>query len=322
ALNQLTSLTVGSTSFQYNYAAGQNNGQIASATISGEQVTYGYDTLKRLTSATAATWNQSFGYDGFGNLMNKTTTAGGVPTISMTVDAASNRITSAGGASFGYDLNGNVVSGPNIPNGGLGMIYDCRNRVAQAPTGGSGVAYTAYAYDAANRRVWKGTINTSNQLSAETYYLYDTDGTQLGAYTLTATVNGGTETLNLTASVNHIYFAGKHVADRSINGYVFPDNTPDRLASEMTYFPYGDEKGTPTANERVKFASYFRDTESGLDYAGNRYYSAPMARFLSPDPYKANNGGRGDLKEPQSWNRYAYVGGDPINRNDPAGTCW
>jgi len=28
------------------------------------------------------------------------------------------------------------------------------------------------------------------------------------------------------------------------------------------------------------------------------------------------------LDDPQSWNRYAYTGDDPINRNDPQGTDW
>ena len=40
-----------------------------------------------------------------------------------------------------------------------------------------------------------------------------------------------------------------------------------------------------------------------------------VGRFNSPDPYWANDG----IKEPGSWNRYAYVGGDPINYNDRSG---
>jgi YD repeat-containing protein len=36
-------------------------------------VTYQYDLLKRLVSATAGSnWTQTFGYDGFGNLTSKT----------------------------------------------------------------------------------------------------------------------------------------------------------------------------------------------------------------------------------------------------------
>ena len=34
---------------------------------------------------------------------------------------------------------------------------------------------------------------------------------------------------------------------------------------------------------------------------------------MTPDPYKGNSGGRGDPTNPQSWNRYVYVLGDPIN---------
>src|ERR1039457_2415587 len=32
--------------------------------------------------------------------------------------------------------------------------------------------------------------------------------------------------------------------------------------------------------------------------------------------------GSGGSGIPQSWNRYAYVVGDPINSNDPTGLCW
>jgi RHS repeat-associated protein len=54
---------------------------------------------------------------------------------------------------------------------------------------------------------------------------------------------------------------------------------------------------------------------TGLDYAMNRYYSSQWGRFTSPDPY----GGSADTGAPLSWNRYAYVGGDPANGSDPSG---
>jgi hypothetical protein len=40
---------------------------------------------------------------------------------------------------------------------------------------------------------------------------------------------------------------------------------------------------------------------------------------MTPDPYQGNSGGPGDPSDPQSWNRYAYTTGDPVNYNDPAG---
>jgi len=53
----------------------------------------------------------------------------------------------------------------------------------------------------------------------------------------------------------------------------------------------------------------------GLDYANNRYYSNAYGRFMTPDPYEASGG----PAAPQSWNRYAYTRGDPVNRVDPSG---
>ena len=47
----------------------------------------------------------------------------------------------------------------------------------------------------------------------------------------------------------------------------------------------------------------------------NRYFSNGLGRFTSPDPFGAD----ASLKSPQSWNRYSYVDGDPINFTDTAG---
>jgi RHS repeat-associated protein len=86
-----------------------------------------------------------------------------------------------------------------------------------------------------------------------------------------------------------------------------------------SFYPYGEQKSGSTATEQYAFATYWRDGESGLDYANQRYYSSTLGRFLSPDPYKASNGGPGEPSDPQSWNRYAYAGNDPVDRYDPTG---
>jgi RHS repeat-associated protein len=50
-----------------------------------------------------------------------------------------------------------------------------------------------------------------------------------------------------------------------------------------------------------KFTDKERDTESGLDYFGARYYGSSMGRFMSPDePFVDQN-----PSDPQSWNLYA-----------------
>lgn len=58
-----------------------------------------------------------------------------------------------------------------------------------------------------------------------------------------------------------------------------------------------------------------RDTETGLDYFGARYYGSSMGRFMSPDPLL--NSGRPD--NPQTWNRYSYALNNPLTVTDPTG---
>ena len=49
----------------------------------------------------------------------------------------------------------------------------------------------------------------------------------------------------------------------------------------MSYFPWGEERGQGTADNRTKFAGYYRDMP-GQDYAMARYYSATSGELLEP----------------------------------------
>jgi RHS repeat-associated protein len=66
---------------------------------------------------------------------------------------------------------------------------------------------------------------------------------------------------------------------------------------------------------RKKFTGYERDSETGLDYAQARYFSSAQGRFTSPDPLLAS----AKSIDPQSWNRYSYVGNNPMVFADPSG---
>jgi RHS repeat-associated protein len=181
------------------------------------------------------------------------------------------------------DANGNLYQ-----NGVV--AYDVENRVSEA----NGVKY---AYSADNLRIWRGNA-TLDELTVYSM------GQKLGAYNLS--VNNGA--LVATCTGYYEYFGGKLL--KNATGYV----GQDRLGSIGKFFPYGQER-TATANGTEKFATYTRDAETGLDYAQNRYHSPGDGRFLSPDPYQPSAG----PADPGSWNRYAYVGGDPVNGYDPAG---
>lgn len=69
---------------------------------------------------------------------------------------------------------------------------------------------------------------------------------------------------------------------------------------------------------RQQFTGQQRDTESNLDYYGERYYSSQHGRFTSVDPSYDSV----DLENPQSWNRYSYVLNNPLRYTDPTGEVW
>jgi YD repeat-containing protein len=101
---QLTSISGMGQNVTYTFpAGGANAGKIDSQrdNISGEAVSYLYDSLNRLTSAAGSGWGQTFTYDGFGNLTNRAGT-GTAPTMSTPVNSATNQL-----SGYTYDLNGN-----------------------------------------------------------------------------------------------------------------------------------------------------------------------------------------------------------------------
>ena len=63
---------------------------------------------------------------------------------------------------------------------------------------------------------------------------------------------------------------------------------------------------------------YERDNESDLDFAQARYYNFKHGRFTTVDPLMAS----ADIVNPQTFNRYVYVGNNPVNITDPTGEIW
>jgi RHS repeat-associated protein len=71
-----------------------------------------------------------------------------------------------------------------------------------------------------------------------------------------------------------------------------------------------------TASNAEKYATYYRDQGTNLDYADQRYSASGFGRFLTADPAGMDSV---DPTNPGSWNTYGYAGGDPINFYDPDG---
>jgi RHS repeat-associated protein len=110
-----------------------------------------------------------------------------------------------------------------------------------------------------------------------------------------------------------------------------PRMTADKTGSlagirRRDYLPFGEELSAGTAGRtaaqgystdglRQGFTGYERDAETGLDFAEARYYSTRQGRFTAVDPLHAS----AKLTDPQTLNRYAYVGNNPLIYTDPSG---
>jgi RHS repeat-associated protein len=80
------------------------------------------------------------------------------------------------------------------------------------------------------------------------------------------------------------------------------------------YLPFGATRQNPPSNtDDVGYTGHVQDAATGLTYMQARYYDPVVSRFLSPDPVGFSTA------RPEMFNRYAYVGNDPINATDPDG---
>jgi RHS repeat-associated protein len=82
----------------------------------------------------------------------------------------------------------------------------------------------------------------------------------------------------------------------------------------FTYTPYGERRtlsGDPAIAENITkgYTGHDFHPESGLVLTRFRAYDPATARWLSPDP----------IEEAGGLNLYGYVGGDPVNYDDPLG---
>ena len=250
-------------------------------------VNYSYDAMNRLTQAGAVngSWSIAWTLDAWGNRTAQT--PGGLATSlvgSQTLGYSNNRNTL-----FSYDNAGNVT------NDGLHTyLYDAEGQITSVDGGA-----VTFGYDTEGRRVKK------TASSQTTYYFYGRTGL-LSEFT---TVNTGTTQAQSTDRLNYVVSeqTGTPVLMLAGSGTVLENNR---------VLPFGElwSSQTASANDQ-KFTTYLRDQETGNDYAMARFYASRYGRFMSADLSGANI----DLADPQSWNAYAYVNGDPIDFTDPSG---
>jgi RHS repeat-associated protein len=98
-------------------------------------------------------------------------------------------------------------------------------------------------------------------------------------------------------------------------------NLSQGVYDSMDYLPFGEQIAGDTGTTH-KFTGKERDSESGLDEFGARYYSSQYGRFMTPD-WAANATAvpYADFGNPQSLNLYGYVKNNPLSYADSDGHC-
>jgi RHS repeat-associated protein len=257
---------------------------------------------------------QSYTYDGYGNILSITTQVGaGTPVVRNTPSSAStNRLTGA----VAYDAAGSLTSW-----NGASYVYGPFNEMWHMT---SGAEDWIYLYNADDERVWgfkaganfsrwtlrdlgnrvvREYANNAGTWSVERDYVYR-DGSLLAAQT--------------PAGVRH--FSLDHLGTPRLI-----TNSAGTQVAYHAYYPFGEEATSPTLDtERLKFTGHERDLNAttgsnpaadDLDYMHARFCSPLTGRFLSVDPVAR----RAPIAKPQEWNRYSLNLNNPLRFVDPDG---
>ena len=278
---------------------------------------YTHDALGRVASANcgASTWSQTFSYDPFGNIMKD------VPAGSTGMSFL---------PSYDYTNNTNrIISSPFTYNGNNGDMaednshaysWDTENKLTGIDSGlSNGICQT---YDALGRVVEqdKGSACTTSPTSS-TEIVYSPSGSKL------ALMNGSSlfkAFVPLPGGAEAVYSSsGQYYRHADWLGTSRLATTSSRtLYYSGAYAPFG-ENYAPLGTQDLSFTGQNQDTESsGAGGAGGLYdflyreHSPVQGRWLSPDP---SGLAAVNPADPQTWNRYAYVGNRPLNTVDALG---
>lgn len=193
------------------------------------------------------------------------------------------------------------------------------------------------------QKIAAGDCDSVTTISTQWDFAYDGDGTRTATLT-TVYVDGSPQPQEITAyyfsgayetrgdgtTIKYYSFNGQVVAMKDGTGlqYFLTDhlgsvvaitNASGTLTSQQRYLPFGGQRtnvsspATPATDYGYTGQRTLDEDMGGLmDYKA-RFYSSYTNHFLQPDTLIPNP------SNPQAWNRYSYVGNNPIRFNDPTG---
>jgi len=284
--------------------------------------TYIYDTASRLVQAGVGVQTETYGYDSFGNLTQKTLSgqASTVPAI----DSSSNRVLGEA-----YDVAGNVTTNGRW----IAYVYDSVGSMSELTTNFGQKRRMFYTAD--DERIgemfdgmvrWKIRDLNGGQILRE----FKAAGSKVGdpwEWTEDYVYAGGTP---VGAEMDEYWGGKRHFHLDHLGSVRMITNDARMRYSRNDFYPFGAEQSSSVQeatnfgffrSDPMKFTGHDReyygilnvDNNDYIDYMHARYYNPTVGRFLSPDPLD------GLQRFPQSWNRYAYARNNPLKYIDPTG---
>ena len=274
---------------------------------------YGYDKLRRVTSATLAGATQTYTYDPSGD--RTSLTRAGV-TTTYTYDRSDEMATSkvGGGAtnSFVYDAYGNMTTSQVASSGTTAYTYDAADRPTSIdPPGASNTV--AFTFDALGR----DRTRSLNGTTSDTYgYVGETETAVL--LDRTTDVDSAVDAMGDRIAISSNGTLGWTIPDLHGSMAAVVASNGSTLTDDFRYDPYGEMAGSTTSALPTpwRYQGELLLTDPGTTdlYAGGaRDYDPALGVFTSQDSVV------GDAQNPLSLNRYLYAWGDPSTMTDPSG---
>ncbi len=182
------------------------------------------------------------------------------------------------------------------------QTFDAENRLISVTVNGQ---TTQFVYDGYGNLVKK--IKPDGSRTIYIGNVYEVDKSSGGAVTRTVTYYPAGGAMRIDGNVYYV------LKDRLGSAYATTDASGN-VVGEMRYYAFGETRlSTGTMLTDRLYTGQRQIAELGVYHYNARFYSPKLGRFLSADTLMSG------FANPQSLNRYSYVGNNPINASDPTG---
>lgn len=295
--------------------------------LSPKTASFDYDELYRLTSSTIIkdliVDTQLLEYDAIGNIIYNSDVGfyfyeGDVDSGNYANPHAVTMVKSSteGNRFLEYDRNGNLVTYDRLWR--YEWTYD--NLLARVSGGVNQPVDERYWYDYSNSKVLELSAAQTRHIPNQYY------NQVLGGVSTSHILASSTLIATITSELLGGYDQRDLFTDH-LGSIILSTNPRGQILEQVSYQAFGGIHHQSLAEgqnpEQRKFTGHEYDIDTGLNYAGARYYNSSIGRFVSQDPVFWNMSEiETQLADPQSWNSYSYARNNPLILTDPTGEFW